>query len=154
MEEDAPAGSDDSSDAEEDGNFEGSDSEDMDVSDPEYNGTAATSATKTTPKGRARKVAGSGAAAKLAATSSASTRQRKLSQSSDSSDVPAQASGSIDKRSLKRLRNREAAARCRNRRRQLIDELSTQVAELVAEKTTMAATIARLEAELATTRGN
>ena len=40
----------------------------------------------------------------------------------------------MDKKALKKLKNREAAARCRNRRKQLIDDLTDLTEKLEAEK--------------------
>jgi hypothetical protein len=39
----------------------------------------------------------------------------------------------MDKRELKKLKNREAAARCRNRRKQLIDDLTAETNKLKRE---------------------
>lgn len=44
----------------------------------------------------------------------------------------------MDKKALKKLKNREAAARCRNRRKQLIDDLTDLSEKLEAEKAKIA----------------
>lgn len=43
----------------------------------------------------------------------------------------------MDKRELKKLKNREAAARCRSRRKQLIDDLTDETTKLRKEMAKM-----------------
>eukprot|EP00128_Syssomonas_multiformis_P014712 Colp12_sorted_trinity150504_noHs@28488 len=53
-----------------------------------------------------------------------------------------------DKRLIKRLKNREAASRCRNRRKKLIEDLQAQVAELSLDKRGLLTQVNKLRDEV------
>eukprot|EP00128_Syssomonas_multiformis_P000651 Colp12_sorted_trinity150504_noHs@35231 len=76
----------------------------------------------------------------LEGVSSSSSQQKESATISDDKET--------DKRLLKRLKNREAASRCRNRRKALIEELQNKVQELTLDKRGLAIQVQKLRDEV------